>query len=289
MLARFDFTRPCTIVVAAVLIGVLSGLGGAIFHSVVTEPRMDEAVALESRADGHREAHADGEVMVSRRDQKGAGLFLAYGLIGAAYGLFLAIASLSLRTTTGGPFRRVVVSGVILAGAIAVAPWLKYPPNPPGVGDPDTVGERERLWLLLVVLTALLLAGVAHLSGRLRAAGWPDDRRVAVLTAAGSVAAGLLFGLMPTSPTRLDVPAGLVWHFRLNSLTGNLLMWALLTVGLAVTWTEALRGVGSAPPAGAGPAAGDDTADRRTGGHRAPEPAGGAQNSMPFIAEIPPS
>jgi predicted cobalt transporter CbtA len=350
VLARLDFTRPRTIVVAAMLIGVLSGVGGAVFHSVVTEPRVDEAVALESRAGDEADAHADGagdahtdeadaddEVVVSRRDQKGAGLFLAYALIGAAYGLVLAITSLSLRTTTGGPFRRVVVSGTILAGAIAVAPWLKYPPNPPGVGDPDTVGERERLWLLLIVLAGLLLAGVAHLSGRLRTAGWPDDRRVGALAAAGAVAAGLLFTLMPTSPTRLDVPAGLVWHFRLNSLTGNLLMWALLTVGLAMTWTEALRRAGSAAPLG--PTAGDDAPARQPGGHgggeptgagephgggepagdgdrpgaddpagdrpgaddpvgdrpggvdhgRAAEPAGGAQYSMPFIAEIPPS
>lgn len=327
MLARFDFTRPRTIVAVAVLIGVLSGLGGAVFHSVVTEPRVDEAVALESQAVDEAEADAaggaeahDDEVMVSRGDQKGAGLFLAYALIGAAYGLLLAITSLSLRTTTGGPFRRVVVSGVILAGAIAVAPWLKYPPNPPAVGDPDTVGERERLWLLLIVLTGLLLAGLARLSGRLRAAGWPDDRRVGALTGAGAVAAGLLFTLMPTSPTELDVPAGLVWHFRLNSLTGNLLMWALLTVGLAMTWTEALRGARSAAPLGPADSAGDDAPDRHVGGRggeraggrdqtgagdrlgdpvgdrpggvepgRAAEPAGGAQNSMPFIAETPPS
>ena len=113
------------------------------------------------------------EVSVSRTDQKGAGLFLAYALTGAAFGLFLAITSMSLRTTTGGPFRRVVVSGMVLAGAITVAPWLKYPPNPPAVGDPDSVGERERLFVLLIVLAALLLAGLAHLSSRLRAPTGP--------------------------------------------------------------------------------------------------------------------
>ncbi|HET9611168.1 MAG TPA: CbtA family protein [Acidimicrobiales bacterium] len=263
MLARFDFTRPRTIVVAAVLVGVLAGLAGAVFHSVATEPRVDEAIAIEeAAADAGADAGAehDDEVVVSRGVQKGAGLFGAYAATGAAFGLFLAVTSLSLRTTTGGPFRRVAVSGAILAGAVTVAPWLKYPPNPPAVGDPGTVGERERLYVLMIVLAALALAGLAHLSARLRRAEWPDDRRVAVLVAAGLVAFAGLFGGLPASPDPVEVPANLVWQFRLNSLTGNLLVWAVLTVGLGLLWTEAARRAAAA-----------------------------GQNSMPFSAAMPAS
>ena len=288
MLARFDFTRPRTIVAAAVLIGALSGVGGAIFHSVATEPRVDEAIALEEAAADAAPAaeagHSEGdEVSVSRNDQKGAGLFAAYALTGAAFGLFLAITSLSLRTTTGGPFRRVAVSGTILAVAITVAPWLKYPPNPPAVGDPDTVGERERLYVLMIVLAALTLAGIAHLSARLRRAEWPDDRRIAALVAAGLVAFGVLFAAMPASPDPVGVPANLAWQFRLNSLTGNLLVWTLLTLGLGVLWTEAARRAATAPVPAATPSAA--TAPGGTAGGT----AGGAQNSMPLSAETPAS
>lgn len=243
MLARFDFTRARTIVVAAVLVGAVAGLAGAAFHSVVTEPRIDEAIAIEeaAAADHAADAGHDDEVVVGRGVQKGAGLFGAYAATGAGFGLFLAVTALSLRTTTGGPFRRVAVSGAILAGAVTVAPWLKYPPNPPAGGDPGSVGERERLYVLVIVLAALALAGLAHLSARLRRAGWPDDRRVAALTAAGLVASAGLFGGLPASPDAVDVPANLVWQFRLNSLTGNLLVWAVLTVGLGLLWTEAAR------------------------------------------------
>lgn len=277
MFARFDFTRPRTIVLAALLIGVVAGLGGAVFHTVATEPRVDDAIAIEEAAAeadhamSGGEAGGEDEVSVSRADQKGAGLFLAYALTGAAFGLFLAITSLSLRTTTGGPFRRVAVSGLVLAGAITVAPWLKYPPNPPAVGDPDSVGERERLFVLLIVLAALLLAGLAHLSARLRRADWPDDRRVAVVAAAGLAAFAVLFAVMPGSPDTVGVPANLVWQFRLNSLTGNLLVWTLLTVGLGVVWSEAARRPAEAPARAVSGAA--ET----------------AQNSMPFSADTPAS
>jgi predicted cobalt transporter CbtA len=280
VLARFDFTRPRTIVAAALLLGVVAGLAGAVFHSIATEPRVDDAIALEeavAQATHAADAEADDtgggsgdEVTVSRSDQRGAGLFLGYALTGAAFGLFLAVTSLSLRTTTGGPFRRVVVSGTILAGAVTVAPWLKYPPNPPAVGDPDTVGERERLYVLMIVLAALVLAGLAHLSARLRRAGWPDDRRVAAIVGGALVAFGVLFAALPPSPDTVGVPANLVWQFRLNSLTGNLLVWTLLTLGLGLLWTEAARAAARAPAVSA----------------PAPAPA---QNSMPFSADTPAS
>ena len=74
---------------------------------------------------------------------------------------------------------------------------------------------------------------------------------------------GVLFAALPPSPDTVGVPANLVWQFRLNSLTGNLLVWTLLTLGLGVVWTEAARQ------------------------RRATERA--AQNSMPLSAEIPSS
>ena len=259
MLARLDFTRPRTIVAAAVLIGILAGLCGAIFGSVVTEPRVDDAIALEEQraADEHADDSGGDEVRVDRSDQKGAGLFAAYALAGAAFGLILAVTTLSLRTTTGGPFRRVALSGLILATAITVTPWLKYPPNPPAVGNPDTVGERERYYVLAIVLAALLLAGAAHLSARLRRAGWAGHRRIAAVVLAALVGFGVMFAALPPSPDEVTAPANLVWQFRINSLTGNLLVWTLLTLGLGVLWSEAVRAA--------------------------------AQNSMPFKAEIPAS
>jgi predicted cobalt transporter CbtA len=266
VLTRFDFTRPLTIVVAAVLIGILAGLGGAIFATIVTEPRIDDAIALEEARAAREPAGASAEdddmATVSRGDQSGPGLFAGYAIAGAAYGLLLAVASLSLRTTTGGPFRRVVLSGMLLAGAMTVAPWFKYPPNPPAVGNPDTVYERERLYVLLIVLIALVLAGAAHLSARLRRAGWPDDRRAVAVTAAAVAAVAVVFAAMPPTPDTIGVPANLVWQFRIDSLAGNLLVWTGLTLGLGTLWTESAR--------------------------RAAATAA-AQNSMPLRAEMPAS
>lgn len=283
MLQRLDVARPRSVILGAVLCGLAAGLLAATYARVVGEPLVDRAIAIEeataaaAESDdvGHPagEEHADDSVEVGRPDQKGAGLFAAFGLFGAACGLLLAASALSLRGAWLNPFRRIVLAGSILATSITIVPWLKYPPNPPAVGDPATAGERQRYYFLLIALSCVVLAGAAHLSARLRKADWPDYRRLVAVGATAVVGLSLLVALMPANkdPIPSAVGAKLIWQFRVASLGSTTLMWTLLTVGFALLCAEAVRARAGA----AAPADGDG----------AGEPSG--QNSMPFIAETP--
>jgi predicted cobalt transporter CbtA len=280
MWQRLDVARPATVLVAALVCGLAAGLLAAVYASVIGEPLVDQAIAIEeataaAQADGHDdvghpagEEHGDDSIEVSRPTQKGVGLFAAYGLFGAACGLLLAAAALSLRGPWLDPFRRVVIAGAILGTAITAVPWFKYPPNPPAVGDPTTASERQRLFFVLIALGCVVLAGAAHLSARLRKADWPDTRRIVAVGAAAVVALGLLAALMPpiTDPIPSAVPAKLIWQFRVASLGGNAILWSVLTIGFGLLCAESVRA-------------------RARAEQRAGEPSG--QNSMPFIAEIP--
>lgn len=274
MLHRMDVTRPRSVVGWTVLLGALAGLIVAVYHTVAAEPAIDEAIAIEeagaaaggdsqhahnagdtATGDGH--SHGDGEdEQVSRGTQRGVGLFAAFALTGAAFGLLLAVAALALRGSWLTPFSRFLIAGGVLAGAQAIAPWLKYPPNPPAVGDPGTAGERQLTYWLLVALAGVILAGVAHLSGRLRHAGWEDSRRTAAVALAAMLAMGLLLVVMPASTATIpaEMPASLIWRFRTASLVGNLLLWGLLTVGTAVLVSEAARRSSALSTATASPA-----------------------------------
>jgi len=272
MLKRLDVARPRSVIGWAVVCGIAAGLLAATYGKIVGEPLVDQAIAIEeSMPDDGADHTTTDMVYVSRGDQSGPGLFAGYALAGAASGLLLAATALSLRGPWLDPFRRIVVSGAILAGATTVVPWLKYPPNPPAVGDPDTVDTRQRLFFLLIALTGVILAGAAHLSARLRSAGWPDVRRVVVVGAAAVVALAVLMAVMPPidDPIPSVMPAKLIWHFRVASLGSNLLRWGLLTVGFGLWCAESARAAAAARVA-SGAATGD-------------------QNSMPFIADIPSS
>lgn len=225
---HIDPARPGSIVIGAVLTGLIAGLFAALFLTVTAEPSVEEAIRLEESRAAPTEGSpvADAEEIVSRDVQKGVGLFAAYGLAGAGFGLLFAGAFVA--------FRRPFVAGAVLGGALTVAPWLKYPPNPPAVGDPATLTERQVLYLSVIAITLLVGIGATLLSRRLQAAGWDDTRRIAAVVAAVGVTMLVAFALLPPPPDPVNAPANLIWRFRLASLGGNLVLWTALTLGFAL-------------------------------------------------------
>jgi Probable cobalt transporter subunit (CbtA). len=133
MFSRFDPARPASALLAAMLVGVVAGLGSAAFLSLTGEPSIEDAIDIEEAnaakeaehlGAGHEEAPE-----VSREVQRGAGLFGAYALIGAAFGALFGVTFLALRKRVSRVFPRALVSGAVLAGAITVSPWLKSRPT----------------------------------------------------------------------------------------------------------------------------------------------------------------
>jgi predicted cobalt transporter CbtA len=242
---RVDASRLRSLAVAAAVVGLLAGIVGATFASIAGEPAVDDAIAIEeANAATQPEdpaAHDDDAASVSRSDQRGAGLFGAYALSGAAFGALLALTAHGLRRGRPDPARRVVLAGVILAGAFTVAPWFKYPPNPPAVGDTTTLPERQGLYVAVICIAAALGLGATILDRRLRAAGWPEHRRWSAVVAGVAVPMLLAYALLPPAPDEVSVPATLVWRFRVASLGANLALWATLTLGLAWLVAEAQR------------------------------------------------
>jgi predicted cobalt transporter CbtA len=250
---RVDASRLRSLAVAAAVVGLLAGVVGATFALIAGEPAVDEAIAIEeANAAAQAEdpgAHDDDEASVSRSDQRGAGLFGAYALSGAAFGVMLALTAHGLRRGRPDPARRVVLAGVILAGAFTVAPWFKYPPNPPAVGDTGTLAERQGLYVAVICIAAALGLGATILDRRLRAAEWAEHRRLPAVVASVAVPMLLAYALLPPAPDEVSVPATLVWRFRVASLGANLALWTTLTLGLAWLVAEAQRRRASADQA----------------------------------------
>ena len=263
MWKRFDPARPLAVIAAAVVAGILAGLVASTLLTFTAEPVIDRAIALEEAhaEDGHHGEEPGEPELVSRSRQKGVGRFAAYGLGGAAYGVMFAVAFLLLRRRSsaagpGGALRHALLAGAVMAGAFTVMPFLKYPPNPPAVGDPATVTERQWKYLALIFLSLVVLAAAARLSARLRDRGWTDDERIIAVALAVVVPLGAVCALLPPFSDPIEVPANLVWRFRIASLGGNLLLWSVLTLtfgAAAVRRERELSGTAAEVPAGGMP------------------------------------
>ncbi len=242
MLGRFDPARLRSVIAVALMVGALAGLASAVLLTAAGEPLVREAIALEAARDAGPASHEP--ELVPRSVQSGVGLFAAMGVSGAVFGLLFALAFWGLRNAQTHPFRRSLWAGAILFGSISLAPWLKYPPNPPAVGDPETLARRQGLYVSLIALSLALGVVSVGLAGLLRSRGWPEHRRVAAMAATVALAVGIALAVLPPAPDPVDAPATLIWRFRLASLSGNALVWAVLSVGFGLVAAEAAARAG---------------------------------------------
>jgi predicted cobalt transporter CbtA len=262
MWKRFDPSRPLAVIIGAVVAGILAGFVASVLLTFTAEPVIDQAIALEEAhhtAADHHEAGEPGEPeLVTRSDQKGVGRFAAYSLGGGAYGVLFGIVFLAMRrrdgrTNAADAFRRSLLAGAFMAGAFTIMPFIKYPPNPPAVGDPATISERQWKYVTLIFLTVVIFALAARFSSYLRNRGWTEDERLIAVGLALVVPLALVVALLPPFHDPIEVPANMVWRFRIASLGGNLLLWAVLTTAfgaVAVRRERELSGAVAGVPAG---------------------------------------
>ena len=241
--------------------GALAGLAGGAALALVLlaagERTIGRAIELERRARGGGAAtafgHAAGEETFSRGVQQAGGVLAAL-IWGVALGAIFAVAYVALRQRleTRSDWRAALTLAAVGFATLTLVPFLKYPANPPGVGEPDTVGRRTALFLVMLAWS-LLSTGAAWRAARvLGRQAVPEHLRVPVvaLLYVGLVALGL--AALPGLPDPVPVPATLVWRFRLASLAGTAAFWAVC--GTAFGWLRVAAATaldGQAPvPAG---------------------------------------
>jgi predicted cobalt transporter CbtA len=227
------------ILLRGLLAGLIAGLLAGVFAYATGESRIDAAIAIEEAAahadtagaadDGHHD-----EELVSRTGQKG-GLLLATALYGVAMGGLLATAYTLLRRrlrTSSDTRAAFGLAGAALLGIVLV-PFVKYPANPPAVGDPATINQRTIGWLSIVVIGVVAVwAGV--LASRSLRPDAPEWLRAAAALGGFLLVVTIGYVLLPTFDEVPDtLPASLLWTFRLASLGTQVTLWTALGLAFA--------------------------------------------------------
>lgn len=236
------------------LVGVVAGLLAFGFARLFGEPSVGRAIAFETAQHEAETAAArqhglpapdDDPEIFSRETQSGIGLLTAVVVYGAALGGLFALAFAGCYGRVGLMSPRACAALLALFGFVALylVPDLKYPANPPSVGEPGTIAARTGLYFSTIAVS--LAASLASLSLARLLAG-----RLGRWNA--GIAAGFLFVLMVGAafaalPAINEVPeafpAAVLWQFRLASLGIQAVLWA--AVGLlfgALTERSAARG-----------------------------------------------
>ncbi|MFC4857725.1 CbtA family protein [Actinophytocola glycyrrhizae] len=225
------------LLVAGLLAGLIGGVLAFGFAAVAGEPPVEVAIAIEEQGTGghdHGESgghdHGAEVAEVSRDVQSTFGLAIATCAFGAALGGLFALAFAFANGRIGTPTPRATAWTVTAVGFVAFAfvPYLVYPPNPPAVGQAETIGERTAVYFAMAGLSVVLAVVAVRVSARF---SWLGRVGAGIgYVAAVAVVAALLpaFHEVPD-----DFPAQTLWEFRLASLGTQAVLWSTIGVVFA--------------------------------------------------------
>lgn len=185
--------------------GAVGGVAWALFLRFVTETQIGFALEYEDAA-GLGAAPGD-DPLFSRSTQH-LGAMAGAVLYGLVLGLVLgvAVAALHHRIASRNEFGRGVRVAAGAFVALVMIPMLKYPPNPPTVGDTDTVSERTTNFLLLtgasIVVVFIAFFAWQWFSDR----GTDGARRFLAVGGGLALAVTALYAIWPPNPDAVVPP-----------------------------------------------------------------------------------
>jgi predicted cobalt transporter CbtA len=228
--------KTITFIAITLLAGAIAGTVLAIINQVLVQPFIEQAIALENER-----AAAEGEMINpiefdnyriwQRIGQIVAGTILGTS-IGALFGLVFAYSRNSIPASSNMK-KALIVAGVMWL-VLFMVPALKYPANPPAVGNPDTLYYRQSLYIAYLAITGLTALGAAFLYRKL---GNKQVKKVLIPAIYAGIIIAAYF-IMPANPDAITAPMDLVVGFRIASGFTMSIFWLLLGVLLGWFWDK---------------------------------------------------
>jgi hypothetical protein len=235
-----------TLLVRGMLVGILAGILSSGFAWLFGEPQVDHAIAFEERI-RQLAGEAPEPEPVSRAVQSTIGLLTGVVVYGCAFGGIFALAFAYAHGRLGRRWSPRTTAAVLATAAFVVlvlVPQIKYPANPPSVGNPDTIGQRTALYFAMLTLS-VAAAMAAFRTGRslvARLGIW----NAALIGGTAYVAAMAIAMLMlrPISEVPSEFSAEVLWRFRLASLGIEAVLWTTIGLMFGVVAERHLAGPG---------------------------------------------
>jgi len=225
-------------IVIVLISGAFAGFIHGTVNFAIVEPYLDQAIGIENQNlfesgeekdtpefwveyEGYRVWQKSGQIL--------AGVILGTS-VGALFGIVFALTRNSL------PGNNNVKKALVLAGimwfTMFLIPFLKYPANPPTVGDAETVVLRSILYLSFIAISGFGAVGFYKLSKKFQ-----NKKKLVALIGYGVFISAVFFA-MPENPDEITAPMDLVNEFRIMSFLGVSSFWISIGVILGFFWNR---------------------------------------------------
>jgi len=233
--------KTLTFICITLLSGAIAGTLLGLINQVVVEPYIDKAIGIQTQAAINAGQIVDPMQQSTYRTWQKGGEIAAgtiYGIsLSALFGVIFAYSRNSILLPGSNNKKKALVLSGIMFFVLFLIPTLKYPANPPGVGNPQTIYYREILYVGFIAtsgFTALALALIHKRFGNNNP--WSSKKKLILLPVIYAIVLVTAYVSFPPNPDKVTMPADFISNFRIAGAFTIGLFWWLLGITLGSFW-----------------------------------------------------
>jgi len=226
--------KTITFLAVTILSGAVAGTILALLNLGLVEPYIDKAIALETQKKVSSGENVNMAKLVDYRAWQKGGAIAAgavYGIaLSALFGIVFAYARYSL-PGSNNKSKAIFLAG-LLWFVIYMIVAIKYPANPPAVGDPNTIYYRESLYVAYMAVSGFTVLALALLWNRLKD---NKSKKIILPLIYAAIMIGAYVGF-PPNPDKIGISMDLIQTFRIWTAITIGIFWGVLAIIFGSLW-----------------------------------------------------
>ena len=226
--------KSLTFILISLLSGVIAGVILAGVNYFVVEPYIDRAIEIEVDNSVASGEEVDFDELNSYRVWQKEGTFAAGAILGLTYGAILGIVyALSRKYLPSSDDRKkALILAAVMCLSLYIIPFIKYPANPPAVGDPETIGLRDSLYSGYQLASGIIALSVSILIYKLQRISY--IKYIIPIFYPGLLAS--IYAVFPVNPDDITAPMDLVNAFRVVTFGTMVMFYLVLGAIFGIMW-----------------------------------------------------
>jgi predicted cobalt transporter CbtA len=234
--------KTLTFLAITLLSGAIAGTLLGLINQVIVEPYIDKAIGIETQREINAGKIIDPSQQLQYRMWQKGGEVAASTIYGISLSALFGIVFVYSRNSLPGSNNKkkaLVLTGIMFV-VLFLIPTLKYPANPPAVGNPDTIYYRESLYVGFIAISGFssLALALLYIKKLVKNINRPSKSKenIAIPVLLYVIIMGSAYLLLPPNPDRITIPIDLVTNFRIASAFTIGIFWGLMGIILGSFW-----------------------------------------------------
>jgi predicted cobalt transporter CbtA len=228
--------KTITFLAVTILSGAVAGTILALLNLGLVEPYIDRAIALETQKKVSSGENVNMAELVDYRAWQKGGAIAAGAVYGIALASLFGIVFAYARKSLPGSNNK--SKAFFLAGllwfVLYIIVAIKYPANPPAVGDPNTIYYRESLYVSYVAVSGFTVLALALLWNKIKE---NKTKKIILPLIYAAVMIGAYVGF-PPNPDKIGISMDLIQIFRIWTAITIGIFWAVLGIIFGSLWDK---------------------------------------------------